>query len=97
MKVTFEIDTLINKLIKMLPGVKLVGYEPKKRLNVWNVQVEEYLSPIYEKIDHSHKLKVAWLAHGKVGLLNYLEQYVKPDRLAKVRRIILSIEHKAAA
>jgi hypothetical protein len=91
-KVTFEIDTLINKLIKMLPGVKVVGFEEKRRLNLWNVRVETYSAPVFAKIDHTQKLRFAWLSEGKVGLLRYIEKYVKPAKLQKVRRIILAIE-----
>jgi hypothetical protein len=94
--IDFEIDTLINKLIRMLPGVKHVGFKEKQRLNVWNVQVESYLVPTFEKIDHAHKLRVAWLARGKEGLLRYIERYVKPEKLGKVRRIILAIQHEPA-
>jgi hypothetical protein len=92
MKVTFEIDTLINKLIKMLPGVKVTGFEERRRLNLWNCQVETYNAPLFEKIDHAHRLRIAWLAEGKVGVLRYIEKYVKTRKLDKVRRIILSIE-----
>lgn len=97
MKITFEIDSLINKLIKVLPGVKIVGYEEKRRLNLWNATVETYRAPILEKIDHSQKLRRAWLAEGKVGLLRYIEKFVKPGQLAKVRHIILAIERQKAA
>jgi hypothetical protein len=47
---------------------------------------------LFEKIDHAHRLRIAWLAEGKVGVLRYIEKYVKTKKLDKVRRIILSIE-----
>lgn len=97
MKVVIEIDDLINHLVKKLPGVKVVGYQQKPRLSVWNIQVEYHPVPVFEKYQHASKLRTAWLAEGKVGLLRYIEPYIKPNRLASVRKTILSIEHPSCA
>ncbi len=79
----------INQKINLPNKIKLIGYEPE--LCLWNCAVIQ--RPIIETTsDHIRAMKLAWLAQGNVGLLNYIEQYIKKERLHRVRAIILSIK-----
>jgi hypothetical protein len=89
-RVPIVIENLINNIAEKLPK-RITGYEQRPALCLWNITVVQTVHPIVEDKDHVRKMKLAWLAHGKVGLMNYVEPYLKPSSLEKVRRLILSI------
>jgi hypothetical protein len=96
MLVSIEIEDLIRKLAMKLPCKKVVGYQERQELILWNMQVRDYAVPVYSTgeifLQHVRKMKLAWLAEGKTGLMRYIEKHVKKESLNKIRTIILSIQ-----
>lgn len=88
--IPIQLEKLIDNIDSKMPK-RIVGYEQKPELCLWNVAVIQQWHPIIEKKDHVRKMKLAWLTQGNVGLLNYIEPYINKNRLNRVRAIILSI------
>src|SRR5688500_16278280 len=96
MRVTVEVENLIRMLALKLPCKKLVGYEERCELVIWNMQVRTFAGPVYGTgelfLKHVRKMKLAWLAEGRRGLMRYIEPHVKTASLGKIKNLILSIE-----
>lgn len=89
--IPIQLEKLIAHIDSKLPP-RIIGYQQKPELNLWNISVINRWHPIIDKKDHVFKMKVAWLSQGNVGLLNYIEPYINKHRLNRVRAIMLSIK-----
>lgn len=85
-------EKLIAQLDTKLPR-KVVGYQRKPYLELWNISINYYLAPIRQSINHQRKMKLAWMAKGNAGLLEYIEPYIINKRkFAVVQKLILAIK-----
>lgn len=72
---------------------KIIGYETKPSLNLWNCSVVQLPEPVREKINHKRKMRLAWLASGNAGLLEYIEPFMLNKRQFEgFRKVILAIK-----
>ena len=86
-----SIEKFIASMDEKLP-CKIVGYKPRPYLELWNCSVDHYIEPIREKINHRHKMRLAWLASGKTGLIEYLSPFiVNRKKFERLRIVLLAI------
>ena len=91
-QIPIDIDKLILQLDAKLPQRRVV-YVEKPYLELWNMTVSYYLAPIRMKINHNRKMRLAWLASGNVGLIEYVQPFIKNKaKFELIRKIILAIK-----
>jgi hypothetical protein len=87
-----DLEKLIHALDSKMPR-KLIGMERKPYLQNWNISIAYYMAPIYKKANHARKMKLAWMAKGNTGLLEYLEPHVRNKaKFEVIRKVILAIK-----
>lgn len=87
-----DLEKMIHALDQKLPQ-KIIAMEEKPYLELWNVSIAYYMAPIRKRIYHARKMKLAWLASGNTGLLEYIEPYIKNKRkFQAIRKLILAIK-----
>jgi hypothetical protein len=87
-----DLEKMIHALDKKMPR-KVIAVEQKPYLELWNVSIGYYMAPIHASANHARKMKLAWLASGNTGLLEYIEPYFKNKRkFQTIRKLILAIK-----
>lgn len=89
--IPIDVLNLIKAVDQKLPAFKIDGFQQKPELELWCARRVLVTHPTFVKTNHIRQMKLAWLSEGKVGLLNYIEPYIAPNSLNKIRAIILSI------
>lgn len=56
-------------------------------------QVYELEVPVLEKLNHDHKLRVAWLAYGLQGIYDYIDEYLTEEQLRQVKNYFMKRYH----
>lgn len=91
-QIPIDIDKLILNLDAKLPQ-RRIAYEQKPYLELWTCSVQYYLAPIRKKINHTRKMRLAWLAQGNIGLIEYIQPFIKNKaKFELIRKIILAIK-----
>jgi hypothetical protein len=90
-RIPIQLDQYLERIAKMMPR-EVSGYQKRPKLCLWNMTVVEDIIPVFKEMNHLHKMRIAWLAEGNVGVMRYLEKFTKKERLAEVRRVIMSFK-----
>lgn len=86
-----RVSRLIIALSLKLPR-RIAAIEVKPCLCLWNASVIEVPTPVFKKANHITKMRTAYLANGKVGLIEYVSQYlVTSASKKKLEQYILTL------
>jgi hypothetical protein len=72
---------------------KVETIEVRRQLCLWNASVVEMPVAVLTKANHIHKMRVAYLANGKAGFIEYVMQYLSTSESRdKFQQYILDME-----
>lgn len=94
MKIPFQVTAIINELQQKLPA-KQIGFVEVPYLELWSMQVKHRQEQVGIPANHKHKMKIAYLSRGAVGLIEYINPYVRnKSNLQKLRETLLKYEQE---